>query len=340
LSVTWKKGGCTLGIEFLSFLYDRELVLSEDATRYEQWLLDDDILAIGPQVYSLLQQQGRLNDVPAFFQEKMKERFQASFYRNLFIKNQTMEILHTFEARGIEVIPLKGVVFSEMYFGHLGARPTSDIDLLVRKDDLHRAIEYVQELGFQVEEEEIKGHFHSSFSKELPGSQIPLTVELHWGILSENNALLEIQEFWKQSKPVPSYVHVKELSNFHTFYMICLHSWRHNLDSLKHYLDMIQLIMILGEELDYERLMQDATRHKTKKRLVRTLSILYQECAFLEKIKPFPYKKGSSYLSYDAKKDRFGSRLRRYADFIDYQFLSYDNASHMIHEVVKWVKRT
>ena len=120
--------------------------------------------------------------------------------------------------------------------------------------------------------------------------------------------------------------------------MICLHSWRHNLDSLKHYLDIIQLITIYGEELDYGRLMEDAARHETKKRLVRTLSIIYQECTFLEKIKPFPYKKESSYLSYDAKKGRFGGRLRRYADFIDYQFLSYDKTNQMIHEVVKWVK--
>ena len=327
-----------MGIEFLPYLYDRELGMPKDTSMYEKWLLDEDILAIGPQIYSLLQQQGRLDEVPASFQEKLKKRFQESFYQNLFIKNQTMEILRIFDERGIEVIPLKGVTFSENYFGHLGARPTSDIDLLIHKYDLHRAIECVQKLGFVIDLEEIEDHFHTSFSKELPGSQIPLTVELHWDILPENNSALEIQEFWEQSQPRVSFVHVRELSLYHTFYMICLHSWRHNLDSLKHYLDIIQLISIYGEKLDYRRLMKDAARHKTKKRLVRTLSIIYQECTFLEKIKPFPYKKESSYLSYDAKKGRFGNKLRRYADFIDYQFLSYDNTNQVIHEMMKWVK--
>src|SRR3954467_5714948 len=210
--------------------------MPKDTSMYEKWLLDEDIFAIGPQIYSLLQQQGRLDEVPVFFQEKLKKRFQESFYQNLFIKNQTMEILRTLDERGIEVIPLKGVTFSESYFGHLGARPTSDIDLLIKKYDLHRAIECVQNLGFVIDLEEIEDHFHTSFSKELPGSQIPLTVELHWDILPENNSALEIQEFWEQSQPRVSFVHVRELSHYHTFYMICLHSWRHNLDSLKHYL--------------------------------------------------------------------------------------------------------
>ena len=148
-----------MGIEFLPYLYDRELGMPKDTSMYEKWLLDEDILAIGPQIYSLLQQQGRLDEVPAFFQEKLKKRFQESFYQNLFIKNQTMEILRTFDERGIEVIPLKGVTFSENYFGHLGARPTSDIDLLINKYDLHRAIECVQKLGFVIDLEEIRRPF-------------------------------------------------------------------------------------------------------------------------------------------------------------------------------------
>ena len=328
---------CSLGIEFLPLLFDRGLGMPKDTTMYEKWLLDEDFLSIGPQVYALLQQQGRLDEVPAFFQDKMKRRFQESFYQNFFIRIKRWEYCMYLE-EGIEVIPLKGVMFSEKYFGHLGARPTSDIDLLVQQDDLHRAIECVQKLGFQIEEEEIKGHFHSSFSKELPGSQIPLTVELHWDILPDKSSSFDIRELWEQSKPLELFIYVKELSHYHTFYMICLHSWRHNLDSLKHYLDIIQLIYRYREEFNYERLMEDAASHKTLKRMIRTLSVVYQECPFLENIKPFPYKKESSYLSYNAKKGRFGGRLRRYADFIDYQFLSYDTSGHMIHEVVKWVK--
>lgn len=325
---------CFLSIEFLPFLYDHGLSMQEDPTMYEKWLLDHEFFEIGPQVYSILQQQGRLVETPFFFQEKIKEKFKESFYQNLFIKNQTNDILQTFEEWDIEVIPLKGVFFSEKYFGHIGARPTSDIDLLIKKSDLILAIDCVQELGFHVEEEAIRGHFHSSFSKELPGSKIPLTVELHWDILPDNSSALDIQELWEQSQPMESFVHVKELSYYHTFYMICLHSWRHNLDSLKHYLDIIQLITIYGDELDYERLMEDAARHKTMKRMVRTLSIVYQECAFLEKVKPFPYRKESSYLSYKEKKGKLVNRLRLYADFIDYQLLSSDRSGQIYMDLL------
>ncbi|MCQ6277205.1 nucleotidyltransferase family protein [Bacillus sp. V3B] len=327
-----------MSIKFLPFLYDLELIMPTDIHLYEKWLLDADFLEIGPQVYAILQHQGRLEETPLFFREKLKAEFKEIFYQNLFIKQQTREILHQFEELEITVIPLKGVIFAEKYFGHVGARSTSDIDVLIKKKDLQRAIACVQELGFQVVGEEIEEHFHSSCSKVLPNSEIPLTVELHWDILPNNTSTLDIQELWNDSQVVESYIHVRELSLYHTFYMICLHSWRHNLDSLKHYLDIIQLIYRYGEEVDYERLVEDATSHKTLKRMIRTLSVVYQECPFLEKIKSFPFKKDSTFLSYDEKKGRLGRSLRKYADFIDYQFLNFDTVNHSIHAVVKWVK--
>ncbi len=42
---------------------------------------------------------------------------------------------------------------------------------------------------------------------------------------------------WNDSSTIEGYQHVRELSDLHTFYMICLHGWRHNLDSLKYFID-------------------------------------------------------------------------------------------------------
>ncbi|TCN22211.1 nucleotidyltransferase family protein [Mesobacillus foraminis] len=327
-----------MSLEFLKTLFNKSNILPDDQDFYQQLLEDKDFLVVGPQVYSHLKMLDRLNQTPDFFREKLKARFSQSLYLNMFIKSELEIILETFEKVGIDVIPLKGVTFAEKYFNHLGARPTSDIDLLIKPQDLNNAVECIKSLGFDIEHAGIEDHFHTSFSKIQTWSKIPLTIEIHWNLLQESTASFEINKFWDESLPVDTHVHVRELSNYHTFYMICIHGWRHNLDSPKYYLDIIQLIHKIGNEIDYSRLMQDANNHKTLKRMIRTLSVVYQECPFVEELKPFPYKRSTSYLEYDAKKGFGGKKYKRYMDFIDYQFLSYDTAGHRLQELVKWVK--
>ncbi|MBT2758392.1 nucleotidyltransferase family protein [Mesobacillus foraminis] len=327
-----------MSINFLHYLYDVKAFLPDREEYYSSLLLEKDFLANGPQIYSLLNQQEMFEQIPMFFQKAIKEKFKESYFQNLFIKNQLKKIFKILENNSIDVIPLKGVFFAERYFGHLGARPTSDIDLLIKPQDLNKGIKCVKILGFTIEEEPKKGHFHCSFSKTLPGSEIPLTVELHWDLLQEKTSTFKVEEFWTEAKDVEPYHHVKRLSDYHTFYMICLHGWRHNMDSLKYYLDIIQMIYKVRHKLDYKRLVDDAARHKTLKRITRTLTIVYQECPFVEEIKPFPYKRSSRYLEYDAKKRDGIKNYKRYVDFIDYQFLSYDSVGYKFRELVRWIK--
>jgi hypothetical protein len=234
------------------------------------------------------------------------------------------------------VIPLKGVCFAETYFGSLGARKTSDIDLLIEGQELDSAIKLVKELGFTNEEERIPGHFHCSYSKQLPGSEIPLVVELHWDLLKESTANFNIKDFWKAAYPQKESDYIKELADVHVFYMIVLHGWRHNLDSLKYFLDIIHLIYCLKDKLDFNLLMEITEKHKTRKRVIRTLTAAYQEYPFLDIIKLFPYKSGKRYLTLGEKKEG-GKLYKKYADYIDFQYLSYDTSSHILKEVMETI---
>lgn len=158
-------------------------------------------------------------------------------------------------------------------------------------------------------------------------------VELHWYLLKESTAQFNIEEFWQASKPSAQYLFVKELSSLHVFYMIILHGWRHNLDSLKYHLDIIQLIHFLKDDIDFHLLINIAEKHQTKKRVIRTLSSVYQEFPFLDCNKPFPYKSDRKYLEFSHKKNE-SSFYKKYTDYIDYQYFSYDTASHTMKEIL------
>lgn len=323
-----------LSKQLFTALYDKDAFLPVNTDYYKQLLADDDFMGVSSQVHSLLKQQGKLSDTPSFFQVHLKRKYEHALYQNLFIKNQTYQILNLFENLGIDVIPLKGVIFSEKYFGDIGARPTSDIDLLIKPVDLKLAVEAVKSAGFSIEGEEIPGHFHYSLSKKLPHSSFPLTVELHWNLLREKTANFKIAEFWAQATPFMEFKHVLELSEFHTFYMICLHGWRHNLDSLKYFMDMIQLLQLHNDKFDFSVLLDDARRHRTFKRMIRTLSIVYQEFSFLHTVKEFPIKKSRYYQTLFSNEKK---TYKQYVDFIDYQFFSYDSIKHCLIEAGSWI---
>lgn len=327
-----------MSIDLLRVIYEPSAIIPEDTHYYERVLEDLEYFDIYAQVYYLLKQQRKLEQTPLFFQEQLEKKYTETLYKNIFIKNQIDQILYEFNERGINVIPIKGVYFAEKYFGNIGARATSDIDILVKVSDVEEAIDIVKKLGFSIEEEWIMDHFHCSFSKQLPGSQVPLTVEIHWDLMKETTANFKIDGFWEDALSREDLPAVLELSDYHTFYLMCLHGWRHNLDSLKYFIDIIQLVHQLNKRIDYKKLLQDAANDKTSKRLTRTLSIVYREFPHLDNILAFPYKRTDLYWDIEHIRNEQVNSIKKYLDFIDYQFLSYDKMKHSLVEVVNFIK--
>ena len=323
-------------MKFIKSIYDPEFPLPSNHNEYCEALNDFETFGVSPQIYFLLKEKNLLRRTPSFFQEQLREKYKAALMLNLFIHNQTKIVLQEFEEQKISIIPLKGTIFAERYFGNVGARPTSDIDVLVHNEDLLKAIEIIKSLGFTTERDNIPGHFHYSFSKRIPGSHIPLTVELHWDVIKQNTKALDINEFWKSAWDRNGYHYVKELSDYHTFYFICLHGWRHNLDSLKYFIDILQMIHILKYDIDYAILLKDAAEHKTLKRLVRTLSIVYKEFPHLKGVLEFPTERRTLYWDWSTFQNKDKKSLKTYMDFIEYQFFSYDSLDESIKELKKW----
>ena len=324
-----------MAIELIRALYDSNTPIPDTGEYFKKAIGDIEFFEISSQIYHLLKQAGKLEETPLFFQKRLKQKYTEALYQNLFIKNQTEMLLKEFERSGIEVIPIKGTVFAEKYFGHIGARSTSDIDLLIKNNELDRAIECINTLGFTPDLKDIPSGFNLTFNKELPQSTIPLMVELHWNIMDPTTADLNIEEFWNQSKPFQDFNYVKELSDFHTFYMIVLHGWRHNMNSLKYFIDILQLIIMSKESLNVGELLEIGKKDKTLKRMVRTLSIVYNVFPHLEGINNLPSKKSTILLD-----TANSNSIKKYIDFFDYQFFSYDSFEHSSLEFKRWLLPT
>lgn len=325
-------------IEFIQTLYDQSRPLPENPNDYSSILEDIEYFHLSATVYSLLKQQGRMEQTPIYFQSQLQKEYQTTLYNNLYIKNQLKLVLDTFEANGISAIPLKGILFAETYFGHFSARRTTDIDILIRKEDMEKAKMCIQKLEYNVEGDWPSYHFHRTFSKMMPHSPVPLTIELHRDILRENSSSLEIEQFWKHSAPLEGYKHIKQLSEVHTFYMICLHGWKHGMDSLKYFIDIIQTIHVLNHKIDYNALFKIAKNDHTLKRLTSTLTVVYNQFPHLDQINSLPFNKKSK-IWWDYQEIRYGDRqsVKGFKNLIRVHLSEYDHFKHSIIFFKRWL---
>jgi hypothetical protein len=101
-------------------------------------------------ISSLLYQKlaGLGDAVPSGALEMLRRQYETNVHKSLFLARELMRVLDLLDGLGIEVIPYKGVVLSEVYYGDIAMRAAGDIDLFIRRHDLGRIKEAVRELGY------------------------------------------------------------------------------------------------------------------------------------------------------------------------------------------------
>jgi hypothetical protein len=86
--------------------------------------------------------------IPLAVLASLRQRYERNIHKSLFIARELIRILDCLDAIGIEGIPYKGVVMSEVYYDDMALRQSGDMDLFVRRQDVMRIKNAVQELGY------------------------------------------------------------------------------------------------------------------------------------------------------------------------------------------------
>lgn len=273
-------------LELLHALINPSLPLPADESEYHQMIRQRRFFQVSSQLYYLLRSQNRLDEVPLFFSEALKVDAGRNLMRSMMIKAELDHLLQCFTEEKIEVIPFKGTTFAEKYFGSLSARGTTDIDILVKPHQIAQATEILRKLGFTSPVPYAPEHFHIVLQKKLPELSTHVNVEVHWHFLRKGTSSLDMNTIWAGSSSLSGKRYIRELSDFHTFYLICLHGWNHDLDNWKYFIDIIRLIEVFQSTLNYQELFAFAEQQKTYKRIAHTLMIVYHVFPELERLVP------------------------------------------------------
>lgn len=120
---------------------------------------------------------------PVSFVEATQEAIQAGAELDGLLELLSIQLLDALETAGIPSMPLKGPALGRALYGKPGRRPSADIDLLVRAEDLNRAVEVAERLGYRDLEPYRPGDglplLHRRLVHQRPGLPV---LELHWRV--------------------------------------------------------------------------------------------------------------------------------------------------------------
>ncbi len=192
---------------------------------------------IEPLLYNALKAFQGTNAIPEEFMEKLKVAYYDTVARNMYLYAELERILESFNNSGTEVIVLKGAALAQTVYGDIGLRPMSDIDLLVKRQNLPDAEKILSASGYFLDERKASGwyqrnqHHHMNYIHREKG----VLVEIHWQIANIthpsrirdfDNAM--IMGWWERAMVVrfsgrPARILSPEDCIFH----LCLHFLKH-----------------------------------------------------------------------------------------------------------------
>lgn len=258
-------------------------------------LLDVITVLSQDQFESLLEEAYRQNVAPLFYtvlvnlnnsygleipqRTKLHQTFVSTAAKNLLILHETEMILTALQKANIPAAGLKGIYLLENVYPDIGARAMNDIDLLVRKSDLPKCLEVMDELGyktltyFNLADENIDTKHVPPMEK--PGGPL---VELHWTLLEEDEPFtIDADALWQRTMPANfANVDALALGIEDLILHLCLHlTYQHYLSlGLRGLMDIALVIHKFRLEIDWQRLISIAQSWGAEKVAALTLKLV------------------------------------------------------------------
>jgi putative nucleotidyltransferase-like protein len=186
----------------------------------------------------------------------------ATVRQNLYLTSELLRVHAELKERGIEALPLKGASIASEIYGDLGLRPFSDIDLLVRREQIQQAESAVSELGYvpeftippQHRERWMKQQCEVTFRRS--GT---IRLELHWDISHPHFALdTGVEDFWGRLSTVRiGDATLPALSSTDLLFTLIVHGTRHAWSRMMWAVDVAELLR-RSPAIDWETFWQNA----------------------------------------------------------------------------------
>ncbi|MDF2378413.1 MAG: nucleotidyltransferase family protein [Verrucomicrobiales bacterium] len=171
---------------------------------------------------------------------------------NQLLNRDTSEVLRLFSTAGIETILLKGVALNATVFAD-GVRPSRDIDILIRREQIDEAQKLLLDHGWTHSFSQAKEMQRLSHACHLTKES---DLDLHWEIFHGRYLTdAQMNRIWDESEPVEvSGAKTRTLCPTDQLIHLCEHGMRHEpFPSFRWIADVHRLLSQRRESIDWER---------------------------------------------------------------------------------------
>jgi putative nucleotidyltransferase-like protein len=213
-----------------------------------------------PLVYKQLEQHVR-DSLAAEAQHRFRKAYQQNAARNVIFADELTSIIKACADTGVDVIAFKGPALAVAAYGDLALRRFVDLDVMVQRADVPRAIEVITARGYVSSKPLDPGQQALLIRTQhnLQFTKGRLLVELHWQVSPELFAsTVTAEELWQNLETVRiNQAEVKTLSINDLLFSLCVHGSRHIWQRLAWICD-IDRLMATRQDIDWPALIERA----------------------------------------------------------------------------------
>jgi hypothetical protein len=220
-----------------------------------------------PLVFAQLQSSIK-ESVPAEVLQRFRRSFQENAARNLIFADELASLIKALTDAGVEAIVFKGPALAITAYGNLALRRFIDLDVMVRRADVARAIEVLSAKGYSsarpLDPEQQELLLRTQHNLQFTRGR--LIVELHWQVSPELFASsVTAEDLWQNLETVQiNKAEVKTLKTEDLLFSLCVHGSRHLWQRLAWICD-IDRIIATRPEIDWPGLLDRARQAKAER---------------------------------------------------------------------------
>jgi hypothetical protein len=214
------------------------------------------------------------NTVPDTVLESLRIAFLTQSARNFGLMEALIEILRAFATASIEVAVWKGPAVALLAYERVAMREFTDLDLLVRPEDLNRGRVVLGNLGYR-QNGESDSNRRAEKDIQFKRDADEVVVELHWALNASNRRFpIEATGIWERLQTVYFQNQpIRTLGLEDTLIGLCVHGSVHRWTSLKWVFDVAWIVRFKAATLDWDTLIERCTAAGCSRTLLVSLRV-------------------------------------------------------------------
>ena len=171
--------------------------------------------------------------VPVGFRTRVKRESVANTQNVLHLVGKQLKLFHLFREHHIPTAIFKGSALAQAAYGDFSLRQAGDIDVLISRDDFHRAKALLESLRYQTSPQltaaQLSSHLASNCEIQFVRDDWFTIVDLHWALAPKSFVFkMETDEMLSRLQPISiAGTEIDTLATEHQIVYLSMHGAKH-----------------------------------------------------------------------------------------------------------------